>query len=47
MKYNQVRLHGSIANLPPMIFWEQWELGNIKMIAHPKNLQIKSPFDDL
>jgi len=31
-KYNNVRLHGSIANLPPMIFWKQWELGNIKRI---------------
>jgi len=36
MKYNQVRLHGSIANLPPIIFWQQWELGNIKKIVLPK-----------
>ena len=32
-KYNNVRLHGSIANLPPNVFWKQWELGNIKRIA--------------
>ena len=36
MKYNQVRLHGSIANLAPMIFWKQWELGNIRRIELPK-----------
>ena len=36
IKYNQVRLHGSIANLPPMTFWQQWELGNIKRIELPK-----------
>lgn len=36
LKYNQVRLHGSTANLPPMVFWEQWELGNIKRIELPK-----------
>lgn len=29
-KYNNKRLHGSLAHLPPLIFWEQWELGNIQ-----------------
>jgi len=24
-KYNNTRLHGSIANLPPKLFWELWE----------------------
>lgn len=28
-KYNNVRLHSSVANLPPNIFIEQWEKGNI------------------
>lgn len=23
-KYNNIRLHGSIANLPPKLFWEMW-----------------------
>ncbi len=32
-KYNTTRLHGSIANLPPLIFQQQWELGNIERIV--------------
>ena len=24
-KYNNTRLHGSIANLPPKLFWKMWE----------------------
>ena len=24
-KYNNIRLHGSIANLPPKLFWELWD----------------------
>ncbi len=28
-KYNEVRLHGSIANLPPKLFWSLWEDGKI------------------
>ena len=31
-KYNNNRLHGSLAHLPPLIFWEQWEIGNIDRI---------------
>ena len=29
-KYNNVRLHGSIAHLPPRIFWELWDKGKIE-----------------
>lgn len=36
MKYNEVRLHGSLAGLSPKTFWQQWELGNIKRIVKPK-----------
>ena len=28
--YNNVRIHGSTAGLPPIIFWNLWEQGNIK-----------------
>ena len=28
-KYNNVRLHGSIANLSPRVFWDLWQEGNI------------------
>lgn len=28
-KYNNTRLHGSIANLPPRLFWELWQKGKI------------------
>ena len=28
-RYNNRRLHGSIANLPPNVFKEQWHIGNI------------------
>lgn len=27
--YNNNRVHGSTLNLPPKLFWEQWDLGNI------------------
>ena len=33
-KYNNQRLHGSIANLPPTVFWEQWNLGNIQRTVY-------------
>ena len=29
-KYNQQRVHSSIAYLPPMIFWQAWQLGLIQ-----------------
>lgn len=28
-KYNTLRLHGAIANLPPLFFWEMWNKGLI------------------
>jgi len=34
-KYNNTRLHGSIAKLSPRTFWEQWEKGNIARIESP------------
>jgi len=33
-KYNNVRLHGSIANLPPRVFWNLWQEGKIQL-EHP------------
>lgn len=30
--YNYRRIHGSICLLPPMTFWEQWNLGNVDRI---------------
>ena len=33
-KYNNLRVHNAIANLPPMMFWHQWNLGNIKRIEN-------------
>jgi len=31
--YNTNRIHGSTLNLPPMIFWQQWNKGNIERIV--------------
>lgn len=28
-KYNNIRLHSSVANLPPRLFWEMWDKGLI------------------
>jgi len=36
-KYNNKRLHGSIANLWPMKFWQLWNEGKIKRIEKGKN----------
>lgn len=36
-KYNCVRLHGSIACLPPLLFWQLWEKGAIKMYQTTRN----------
>jgi len=36
-KYNDVRLHGSLAGLSPKQFWHHWELGKIKRIIKPNN----------
>lgn len=32
IKYNNVRLHGSIANLSPVMFWKLWEMKKITRI---------------
>jgi len=39
-KYNNVRLHGSIANLSPRVFWDMWEQGNISQTVM-KNKRVK------
>lgn len=39
-KYNEVRLHGSIANLAPKTFWELWEEGKITR-KELKNKKVK------
>lgn len=31
--YNTNRIHGSTLNLPPMVFWQQWNKGNIERIV--------------
>ena len=40
-RYNNRRLHGSIANLPPNIFNEQWSQGNILRCVDIKNKRVK------
>jgi len=35
-KYNCVRLHGSIARLTPMLFWQSWEKGLITRIERER-----------
>ena len=40
-KYNNVRLHSSIANLSPNIFIEQWEKGNIQQCVDLNRKQTK------
>ena len=49
-KYNNTRLHGSIANLPPRVFWEQWQLGNISRTVKEKKkvtFKLKIPYNTL
>jgi len=49
-KYNNRRLHGSLAHLPPLIFWEQWEKGNIQRIVMDKKkvkFKLKIPYHEL
>jgi len=42
-KYNNERVHGSIANLPPSLFWEEWLKGNIKReVMHNNKVRFKS-----
>jgi len=40
-KYNNQRIHGSIANLPPRIFWKAWENN---WISYKKNKKKKTIF---
>ena len=40
-KYNNQRLHGSIARLPPIIFREQWEKGNIIRCVDNEKKKVK------
>gem|GEM_PF-4274468 len=40
-EYNNQRLHGSIAKLPPNIFREQWEKGNIIRCVDLKKKKVK------
>ena len=49
-KYNNVRLHGSTAYLPPMFFWDCWEKGLIERIEKPKKqvqFKLKVPHYEL
>jgi hypothetical protein len=40
-KYNNVRLHGSIANLTPALFWELWNKGLILRKVNEKTKHVK------
>jgi transposase InsO family protein len=40
-KYNNHRLHSSVCYLPPLVFWECWELGIIKRIVNDKQRKMK------
>lgn len=49
-KYNNERLHGSIANLSPRTFWSQWNAGNIERIRLAKNkarFKLKIPYHQI
>jgi len=49
-KYNNVRLHGSIANLPPRVFWYLWQEGQItrKVLKNKKvKFILKIPYQQL
>ena len=40
-KYNNQRLHGSTLYLPPMVFWQLWEAGNVKILINEKERKTK------
>jgi transposase InsO family protein len=49
-KYNNVRLHGSTANLPPKTFWGLWEQGKItrKVLKNKKvKFNLNVPYQEL
>ena len=35
-KYNNQRIHSSTLHIPPMIFWQQWMMGNVKVTTNNK-----------
>lgn len=40
--YNSKRIHGSTLNLPPMLFWQQWNKDNIeRIVLDEKKRQVK------
>ena len=41
-KYNNIRLHCSIASLPPNIYLDQWNLGNIILCVDTINRKVKT-----
>ena len=48
--YNNIRLHGSIANLPPMLFWECWNHQLIERTELEKKkvrFRLKIPYQQL
>ena len=49
-KYNNVRLHGSLAGLSPRMFWDQWLMGNIERTVLSKKkvkFSLKTPKQQL
>jgi len=49
-KYNNVRLHGSIANLPPRVFWDLWNENKIsRSVLKNKKVKfiLKIPYQQL
>jgi len=40
-KYNNQRIHSSTLHLPPMVFWSQWQLGNVKVTVNEKQRTTK------
>lgn len=49
-KYNNVRLHGSIANLPPRVFWDLWDEKKIsRSVLKNKKVKftLKIPYQQL
>jgi transposase InsO family protein len=39
-KYNAIRLHGSIASLPPLMFWNLFNAGHINSVMTPKHRRV-------
>jgi len=40
-KYNNHRLHGSVLNLPPMLFWECWSMNLVETAIDEKKREMK------